>query len=268
MAIRQFDVPGEAVAEALDHRLHRPVLPEEGVAPAGAEVRDAQVGQLLQPLDLLPEPGHRPGVEHLELELLHLVEDRPRAQLHQHGEGRDLPHHRLGPRALEGEVVLVADAVEPVVGHLEVVEPRHEVRPEHPALAVEGVAAQPGDLAAAEAQAADVVELGADVLLGDELGERHVGRAVDQAELDGDVAVTPEDRLQHQELVEVGVEQRPDDRVDPPVVVVDAGGDVGHGAQAMLGAARRRRRPPAHPGEGGGVGAVEVDLARRRPRSG
>ena len=54
--------------------------------------------------------------------------------------------------------------------------------------------------------------------------------AVDQAELHPHVGVAAIDRLQHQELVEVGVEQRADDRVDPPGVVVDAGGDVGHAA--------------------------------------
>ena len=44
------------------------------------------------------------------------------------------------------------------------------------------------------------------------------------------VAVAAEDRLRHQQLVEVRVEHRADDRVDLPGVVVDAGGDVGHGA--------------------------------------
>ena len=91
--------------------------------------------------------------------------------------------------------------------------------------------------------------------------QRHVLRAVDQAELDGDVAVAAEHRLQHQELVEVGVEQRADDRVDPPVVVVDAGGDVGHGAQPI--SLLRTKATPASPIAASAAAwrAVEVDLA-------
>ena len=43
------------------------------------------------------------------------------------------------------------------------------------------------------------------------------------------VAMAAEDRLRHQQLVEVRIQHRADDRVDLPGVVVDAGGDVGHG---------------------------------------
>ena len=53
--------------------------------------------------------------------------------------------------------------------------------------------------------------------------------AVDDAEGDAHVAVAAEDRLRHQQLVEVRVEHRADDRIDLPGVIVDAGGDVGHG---------------------------------------
>jgi hypothetical protein len=32
----------------------------------------------------------------------------------------------------------------------------------------------------------------------------------------------------HQEFVEVGIEQRPDDRVEPIIVIVNPGGEIHH----------------------------------------
>ena len=58
----------EGGAEALDHGLHAPVLPQEAVAAARAEVGDAHLRQQLQAPDLLPHARHGPGVEHLQLE--------------------------------------------------------------------------------------------------------------------------------------------------------------------------------------------------------
>ena len=40
------------------------------------------------------------------------------------------------------------------------------------------------------------------------------------------VAVTAKHRLRHQDLVEIRVDQRPDDRVNLPFVVIDALGDI------------------------------------------
>ena len=76
-----------------------------------------------------------------------------------------------------------------------------------------------------------MVEVLAQLPLIDELGERHGRGAVDDPEGHARVAVTPEDHLRHQELVEIGVEHRADDRIDLPGVVVDPGRDVGHGPQ-------------------------------------
>jgi hypothetical protein len=45
------------------------------------------------------------------------------------------------------------------------------------------------------------------------------------------VRIVAKHRLAHQQLVEIGVDQRPHDRVDLPLVVVDTGGDVDHGAR-------------------------------------
>ena len=185
-------------------------------------------GSCLQAADLLPHPRHGARVEHLQLELAHVLGDGAAVQLHQHGERRDLPHGGLDPRPLEGQLVLVAAALQVVGGKAEVLEPLDELGREHLPLAVEHVAAQEGRLAAAQAQRADVVELLLERADVDQPAELDVRGAVDDAERDPRVLVAAIDRLRHQQLVEIRVQHRADDRVDLPGVVVDAGGDVGH----------------------------------------
>src|SRR5215467_15006805 len=63
----------------------------------------------------------------------------------------------------------------------------------------------------------------------DQPGKLDGSRAIENAEGDLHMAVTAEDRLRHQQFVEIGVEHRAHDGVDLPVMIVDAGGNVGHG---------------------------------------
>ena len=79
-----------------------------------------------------------------------------------------------------------------------------------------------------DARAARVVELRPELGLVDLLGELDAGLPVDQREGGIDLGVEAPDHLQHQELVEIGVEQAPDDRIELPGVVVDPGRDVDH----------------------------------------
>ena len=183
--MRQLEVPVKRSPKPFHHRLHRPVLPQEAVPSPRAEIRDPQVGQLAQPLDLFPQAGHGAGIEDLQLEPAHVPKSRARAQLHQDGQGRDLPQHDLGPRALEGQLVLPVAFAEMVGGQAKPLEELHEVRPEHLALAIEGVAAQPGAFAARQRQAAHMVQLLAQLAFVDQLGQADVGAAIDQAEGDG-----------------------------------------------------------------------------------
>src|SRR6185295_15814580 len=103
------------------------------------------------------------------------------------------------------------------------------VGPEHLALAVEHVAAQEGRFPPAERQGADVIELLLELSDVDQLRELDGSGAVENPERDLRVAVAAEDRLAHQQLVEIRIEHRAHDRIDLPVVVLDAGGDIGHG---------------------------------------
>ena len=196
-------------------------------------MRDA--GQQLEPADLLPHPRHGARIQHLQLELAEPLGDGAAVQLHQHGERRDLPHGGLDPGALEGQLVLVALALEAVGGKAEGLEPGDELGGEHLPLAVEHVAAQEGGFASRERQRADVVELLLQLADVDQLREFDRSGAVEDAEGDLGIAVAAKDRLRHQQLVEVGVEHRAHDGIDLPVVIVDAGGDVGHGRYRMVG---------------------------------
>ena len=226
---------GELRPQPLHQRLHRPVLPEEGMPPPRAEIGQFQPLDLAQPGDLLPEFRHGAGIEHLQLEAAELFQDRPRAEFHQHGQRRDFPEHDLGPAALEGQLVLPIALFQVVGRQAQALEPLHEIGAEHLTLAIEGVAAQPGALPAREAEAADMVELLAQLALVDQLGQADLRRPVQQRELDRRLRPVPKDRLAHQELVEVRVDQRPDDRVDLPAVVPDTGGDIDHGGAPVRG---------------------------------
>ena len=79
-----------------------------------------------------------------------------------------------------------------------------------------------------------MVELLAELAGIDDVGEAHARRAVLDAEGDLHVAVALPDRLRHEQLVEIGVDHRADDRIDLPSVIVDAGGDVDHRGTVIL----------------------------------
>ena len=112
-------------------------------------------------------------------------------------------------------------------GKLEIREPGEESGLEDLRAAVEGVAGEPDHLLLGEAQRARMVELVAQLRLVDLVGEAHrpcVRLISEKVRLH--VRVEAPDHLQHQQLVEIGVEQAADDRVELPGVVVDPLGDI------------------------------------------
>ena len=122
-------------------------------------------------------------------------------------------------------------------GSWNVGEPFHEVGLENLPRAVEGVAGEPDQLVLGEPQRARVIELVGQLALVDDIGEPDRGGPVD--ELEGHLALRMHlpDHLEHQKLIEIGVEQRADRRIDAERVIIDAGGDI-RGHYATL---RRRR---------------------------
>jgi hypothetical protein len=79
-----------------------------------------------------------------------------------------------------------------------------------------------------ERQRADVVKLLAQFALVDQIGQRIDFVRLIRLKVTLRVGLVAKHRLAHQQLVEIGVDQRPDDRVDLPFVVVDPGGDIDH----------------------------------------
>ena len=71
-----------------------------------------------------------------------------------------------------------------------------------------------------------MVHLGDEGVGVDLVGEAHARGAVDDLAGDVDGREVLPDELEHEQLVEVGVEQRADDGVELPVVVVRALGEV------------------------------------------
>jgi hypothetical protein len=85
---------------------------------------------------------------------------------------------------------------------------------------------EPDQLLLGKADGAGMIELGAQLALVDHLGEPDMPAAIDHRK--GGVLGRVEfpDHLQHQELVEIGIEQAAHDRIEPPAMVVSPGRDV------------------------------------------
>ncbi|MNL35039.1 hypothetical protein D3C87_1570470 [compost metagenome] len=74
-----------------------------------------------------------------------------------------------------------------------------------------------------------MVQLLAQFVFVDLVGEPHGLGAVDQREGRVHIRIELPDHLQHQELVEIRIEQAAHDRVELPGMIVDAPGDIGLG---------------------------------------
>jgi hypothetical protein len=77
-----------------------------------------------------------------------------------------------------------------------------------------------------EAQFLGLFQLCAQLLDFDHIGEAQVGGAVDKRKRSGGFGELLPDKLEHQELVKIGVEQRPRNGVQLPVVVMGAPREV------------------------------------------
>jgi hypothetical protein len=199
------------------------------VPAARSEVGEGEVLQLAQAFDLAPQLGFCPRIEHVEGEAALVAQGRAGAQLVDDGQGWDLPHGGVGPGTLEVQLVLTVPLRKFVFGEPEITQPGDEGRGEHLGLAIEAVARQPDQLLVGEGEGARMVELGPQFSLVDDLGEADLAAPVYQREGRLDVGMQRLDELQHQQLVEIRVQQAADDGIQPPAVIVGAGRNVGQG---------------------------------------
>ena len=133
----------------------------------------------------------------------------------------------MGPWSVEMQRVLAVLLVQLVFRQLEILQPLQEFGGKDLPPSIKAVAREPDHLLLGETDRARVVELVAQLLFLDLLGDADAACPIDHRECHLGLRMQPPDHLQHQQLVEVGVEQAADDRIELPGVVVDPLGDVG-----------------------------------------
>ena len=184
-----------------------------------AEIGDAQPVNRTQAGDLFPQLGHCAGIKHFQLKPPQPLQHSPPAQFHQHGKGGDLPQHHFVPRAFKGQLILAITLFQVIGRKAKAFEPFHEIGAKHLALAVKHIAAQPSAFPARQRKGAHMIQLLAQLALIHQIGKADFRAAVDQAEFHRGVAAVAKDGLAHQQLVKVGVDQRPHNGVNFPAVV-------------------------------------------------
>src|SRR6185437_16112904 len=109
------------------------------------------------------------------------------------------------------------------LGELGIVfQPLEKRRRENSAFAIERVACQPDQLGFAEAEFSDCIQLLAQPVHTDDVTQPHGRGAIEQREGNVKMREIFPDELEHQKLVEVGIEQRTRDGIEFPVMVMCA----------------------------------------------
>ena len=108
------------------------------------------------------------GVENIQLELVERRHGGAGAQLADDGEGVDFPQGHIGPAALEGQHILAVDGLELIIRQAEGAQILDILRAENVSATVETVTCQPDQLVFTKPQGADVVELGAQHVFGND----------------------------------------------------------------------------------------------------
>ena len=218
---------GKGGPDAFLQRFDAPALPKEAVAATGAEIGNAQARQLPQPLHLLPHLGLCAGIKHIEREITERAHGAARAQLVDDGERRDFPERRVHPAAMKIQLILPVALEKLIFRQLIARQPGEEFRLENLRAAVKRVTRKPDVFLFGKTQGACMIELFAQLHLVDFFRQPHRLRAVDQRKRRVDLRIELPDHLQHQELVEIRIDQAADDRVEFPGMIMDTGGYIG-----------------------------------------
>ena len=133
--------------------------------PARAKIRKAQVINVAQSLNFLPEFGHSAGIENLNLKPAHVSQHRATAQLHKNRQSRDFPEHHLRPTALKRQLILPITLFKMIVGQFKRLEPIHKLWRKHLAFAIECIATHPCAFSARQRQRAHMIQLFAQLAL-------------------------------------------------------------------------------------------------------
>ncbi len=191
--------------------------------PTRSEIGEPEAWNILQFLNLVPEFRFRSRIKDVKAKLAELFEGCPGFEFIHDGKRIQLPHRRFCPVSRERHLELAVSYRYFIFRQPEIsLQPPQEVGFENPAPSIKRVARQPDQLRPSKAQAPGVLHLCRQFFDRKHLCQAHLGRAIAHGQRDSGLGVVLPDELQHQELVEVGVEQRPGDRVEFPVVVMGA----------------------------------------------
>src|SRR5579863_6993035 len=221
--VRQIGVraSGEAGAKHVAHGFYDVLLPQETVSPTRSKVADLQSRCAAEPLHFLPEFRLGAGIENIEFEFAEALEDCARLQFAQSRKRINLPHGCFRPESAKGEGKLSVLNGQLILRKAETVfEPFEESRFEHPAASVKRVAGEPDEFGLVKTQFLGLIQLGAKLLGVDHLGEAQAGGSVNQRERSGGFGELLPDELEHEEFIEIGVEQGPRNGIQLPIMVV------------------------------------------------
>ena len=94
---------GKAFAQYVAHRDHNVLVPQKAMPPPRPKVAHAQPRYAAQTFHLFPQPRLGTRIKNIELKFAQFLQAGPCLQLVDHRERVNLPHRRLGPRALEAQ---------------------------------------------------------------------------------------------------------------------------------------------------------------------
>src|SRR5665213_131438 len=218
---------GKIAAQRSSHGVHDIFLPQKTMPPPRSEVADLQFGNTAQPFHLPPEFGLGPGIENIEFELAQMLQSGARLQLADGRKRIDLPHCRFDPETVKCERELPVFNGQIKVGEPEImVEPLQKSRLENAPVSIESIARQPDQLGLVEAQLFRLLQLLAKLAGIDQIGKTHLHGAINEGKRSVRFWKMLPDELQHQQLVKICIEQGTRNRVQLPVMVMRAPGEV------------------------------------------
>lgn len=176
-----------------------------------------------------PHLGLGPRIKHIEREEAQRAHRGTGAQFVDDRECRDFPERRFHPFAVESQFVLAVTLRKFVFRQLVGRQPVQKFRLEDLLAAIKRVTREPDHLLLRQTHRAGMVELFAQRAFVDLLRQLDAGRTVDQRKGGVHIRIELPDHLQHQELVEIRVDQTADDRVEFPGVVINPARDIGLG---------------------------------------
>ncbi len=215
--------------------------------PTRAEVAYAEPRNTAQPLHLLPKPGLGAGVENVQFKLAQLLQVRPRLQLVDGCKRIDLPKRRLGPQPVKTKRQLTIFDRQFKIRQTKIpLQPLKKCRLENASAPIKRITRKPDQLRLVEPQPPRLFQLFPQLVHTDQIAQAHGSGAIEQRERGLCLGEILPDKLQHEQLVEIRIEEGPRNRIQLPVVVMRAPGNIDNHDESTL--SQPRQIPVSSPG--------------------